>query len=556
MRDPNVLTTRSRVWAAVTRLALAGLMMTAWWSARPAANGAAAPTVESKLDEGLGGSGARMLPLFVRMTDQLFKRGGDYERFCQEHQKDKRSEVRQFVLGTLRQRSDRSWQQVAEVVQKLEKDGQIAGVERFWIVNGFACDATAKACRQLAESDAVSFVYLQRGPVRQHSGRAARFLAARQKQFAEHYRKVYQQVLKEWKDDSAEPFSPEGLEIPWNLKRIQADAAWREEKATGKGVVVALCDTGLMVAPALVRALWKNPGETLNGKDDDGNGYVDDLFGYDFAARSFYALGDHARMPHGSMCGGIVAGRPLNDRKLITGIAPRARLMMLRGMGFLKAYEYALANGADILSMSYMWVRAKLGHYRGLYRTAHEHLAAGGIVAVGGAGNFARLPKGTQIALPKDIPCVIAAAGIRNDGSKAPASSQGPCYWNGVKFYDDYPKDKPLAKPDVTGCFGGYPVWGRPLPFGGRIRIVTKVGTNFALVIGPQGNSFSGPHAAGVAALMLSANPELNAWQVKSLMEGTCKDIGAKGRDPVFGAGLLQAIEAVRAARRAGQPSP
>jgi subtilisin family serine protease len=305
-----------------------------------------------------------------------------------------------------------------------------------------------------------------------------------------------------------------------------------------------------MIAPALVRALWKNPKEELNGKDDDGNGYVDDLFGYDFAARSFYALGDSAQLPHGSMCAGIIAGRPLNEKKLITGIAPRARLMVLRGMGYLKAYEYALANGADILSMSYMWVNMELGNYRGVYRTAHEHLAAGGIVAVGGAGNFARLDRGKQIALPKDIPCVIAAAGILEDGSKAPASSEGPCSWQGVKFYDDYPADKPLRKPDVTGLFGGYPVWGRPLTFGGRWQLVSKEGDNFALIIGPQGNSFAGPHAAGVAALMLSANPERNAWEIKALMEQTCKDLGDKGPDTVYGAGLLQALDAVRAARK------
>ena len=75
-----------------------------------------------------------------------------------------------------------------------------------------------------------------------------------------------------------------------------------------------------------------------------------------------------------------------------------------------------------------------------------------GVVAVGGAGNFGSganrgaQPEGKQIALPKDIPCVIAAAGIVKDGSKPPASSEGPCYWEDVKFYSDYPKDKPLNK--------------------------------------------------------------------------------------------------------------
>ena len=119
-----------------------------------------------------------------------------------------------------------------------------------------------------------------------------------------------------------------------------------------------------------------------------------------------------------------------------------------------------------------------------------------------------------------------------------------------MKFYSDYPKNKPLSKPDVTGCFGGYPVWARPIKFRPNWKIVSNEGQGFALVIGPQGNSFSGPHTAGVAALMLSANPDLNPWEVKDLMEKTCKDIGAKGRDSTFGAGLLQALEAVRAAKK------
>lgn len=498
---------------------------------------------ESRIDAGLDDAD-KSYPVFVRMADQLITGAGEYEKFCVAHQRQKRSQLRQLVLKTLREKSDSSWQKVAREVEQLVRDGQVKNVERFWIVNGFACEATGKACRQLAKTEAVAFVYLQRGPITQQAKPAAGGLPAEQQQ------EVYKQVLKEWKDDSDEAFSAEGLEVPWNLQRIQADEVWKQEKVTGKGVVVALSDSGLMTAPALVRALWKNPKEELNGKDDDGNGYVDDLFGYDFAARSFYALGDSPQQPHGSMCGGIIAGRPLNEKKIVTGIAPRARLMVLRGMGYLKAYEYALANGADILSMSYMWVNMELGNYRGVYRTAHEHLAAGGIVAVGGAGNFSKLPKGKQIALPKDIPCVIAAAGILEDGSKAPASSEGPCSWKGVKFYDDYPEDKPLRKPDVTGLFGGYPVWGRPLTLGGRWRIVCKEGDGFALIIGPQGNSFSGPHAAGVAALMLSANPELNAWDVKALMEQTCKDLGDKGPDTVYGAGLLQALDAVRAARK------
>ncbi len=500
--------------------------------------------VDSKIDAGLD-QPDRTYPVFVRMTDQLIRGAGDYERFCEENRQARRTELRRGVLATLHRNSDGSWQAARELVDRLTSNGQVTNFERFWIVNGFACDATGAACQQLAAHDAVSFVYQQRGPIRQHTRQPTPDGLP-----AEQQKQVYAQVLADWKDDSDEPFSTDGLEIPWNVDRIGAPAAWFEGQATGRGVTVALCDSGMMVAPALVRALWKNPGEQLNAKDDDGNGYIDDLFGYDFQARSFYALGDSATLPHGSMCAGIVAGRPINSQKLVTGIAPRARLMILRGMGHLKAYEYALEQGADVLSMSYMWVNVELGNYRGVYRTAHEHLAAGGVVAVGGAGNFAALPRGRQIALPKDIPCVIAAGGILQDGGKAPQSSEGPCFWQGVKFYDDYPAAAPLGKPDVTGLFGGYPVWARPAPLGPRWQLVSKEGPNFALVIGPQGNSFSGPHAAGVAALMLSANPDLTAWQTKSLMEQTCKDLGDPGRDHTFGAGLLQALPAVQAARK------
>ncbi len=52
----------------------------------------------------------------------------------------------------------------------------------------------------------------------------------------------------------------------------------------------------------------------------------------------------------------------------------------------------------------------------------------------------------------------------------------------------------------------------------------------------------------GAAALVLSANPDLNPWSVKAILEKTAKDLGPKGRDYTYGAGLLQALPAVEAA--------
>ena len=524
--------------SAVGRVALLGLAL-----GLPGA----AQEVSDKLDAGLDDPN-RAYPVFVRMTDQLFARGGDYERYAREHARDRRGELRKQVVRTLREKSDRSWETLKGRVQKLQEQGDLKATARFWIVNGLAGDATLKACRELAGDPAVSFVYLQRGPpgLRQHH------LAAREPQkLTDEQAKALAGVLKTL-DDKEPPFSAKGLEVPWNLQQLQADRVWEEERVAGEGVVVAVADSGLLLAPPLTRALWKNPGEELNGRDDDGNGLIDDLVGYDFQAHSGFALGDPA-VPHGSACAGIIAGRPVPEKALVTGVAPRARLMVLRGMGYLKAYEYAAENGADALSMSYMWVNMELGHYRGLFRNAHEHLAAAGVVALGGAGNFAQTaPAGRQITLPKDIPCVIAAAGIVKDGSQPAFSSRGPCTWKGVKFYDDHPDEAPLLKPDVTTFNAGFPCWSTPAyARAGRLREAWKsADESYGLYLGLQGNSFAGPHVAGVVALMLSANPDLHAWEVKEILEATCQDLGDKGRDVATGAGLVRSLEAVRAARK------
>ena len=69
------------------------------------------------------------------------------------------------------------------------------------------------------------------------------------------------------------------------------------------------------------------------------------------------------------------------------------------------------------------------------------------------------MPTGKQIGLPKDIPCVLSIAGVDQLRNQVSFSSMGPCYWEGVKFFSDYPFGKPLQKPDLTAFPMGYPVW-------------------------------------------------------------------------------------------------
>jgi subtilisin family serine protease len=328
-----------------------------------------------------------------------------------------------------------------------------------------------------------------------------------------------------------------------------------EENATGQGVKVAVIDTGIISTPALIHALAQNHGEELNGLDDDGNGLIDDLFGYDFIANNGHILDSTSTTSHGSSCVGIIAGRS-SMSGLRTAIAPDSKIMLLKGGFNLRSLEYLMTNGADIVSMSFMIVNRDLGQIRGLFRNAFEHLSLGGVLAVGGAGNYGpksrrAMPLGKQIGLPKDIPCVLAIAGVDQSRIQLPFSSEGPCYWEGVQFFSDYSKSNPLPKPDLTAFPTGYPVWN--VVGSHKIRRDWKEverGEGGSLIIGPAGNSFSGPHAAGVAALMLSANPELNPWETSEILRETASDLGPKGSDSIFGAGLIDALAAVREAKK------
>ena len=515
---------------------------------------------DGKLDNGIEDNN-EFVPIFVRAEAQLLPGLGDYERFCQEQPATvSRRQLRKRVIQTLRQKADRSFATMQKQVEQLIAAGQVRKLQRYWIVNGFACEATAAASKALSELESVSFVYRQRFAP-QHKIKPKRNNANR-KELAT----LYRGLLKEYQDDTEQPFDASKSEIPWNLKRIRADRAWaglakdvnggdREAQGyTGRGIVIAVLDSGLMNVPALRPAVWVNSDELLNGKDDDHNGYVDDVFGYDFQTQQPFCV-KPSFPSHGTLCAGIVAGRP-HARKdkppICSGVAPRAKVMPLIGNGHLLAYEYALLNGADVLSMSYTWDSQGLGNYRGLFRMAHEHLAVAGIVSVGGAGNYAeRRPAGWQIGTPKDIPCVIAAAGVTKNGKVARASSRGPVSWANVRYFDGDNGVAELCKPDVTACFGGYPMWTRTDLWERRkrnfLRVIATDDDGYVFATGPQGNSFSGPHVAGVAALMLEANPDLPVWELKSLMESTCKDLGPAGRDTTFGAGLLQADKAVQA---------
>ena len=169
-----------------------------------------------------------------------------------------------------------------------------------------------------------------------------------------------------------------------------------------------------------------------------------------------------------------------------------------------------------------------------------EQATCAGLVLISGAGNFPGQPLPVQIRIPEGIPCVICVGGVTKKFKFARFTSQGPVEWSKVKFYEDYPMPKGLIKPDVAAFPGPGTGLLKPglsgyQPDNNRFR----------------GNSLSAPHVAGVCALVLSANSELTPWRVKEILETTARDLGPKGKDTKFGAGLVNSQAAVRAAKNA-----
>jgi subtilisin family serine protease len=173
---------------------------------------------------------------------------------------------------------------------------------------------------------------------------------------------------------------------------VDAPEAWAALTQHNQ-VVVAVIDTGVDVGHQdLVNSMWVNPGETPgNGIDDDGNGFKDDINGWDFTG-----TGDANPTPtnnlensHGTHVAGIVAAEQGNSEG-IAGVCPDCRIMALRigsatslTLGAeLKAINYAINNGADVINMSFgsdVWSKSE----RNAINKAGKH----GILVVIAAGN-------------------------------------------------------------------------------------------------------------------------------------------------------------------------
>lgn len=213
---------------------------------------------------------------------------------------------------------------------------------------------------------------------------------------------------------------------------IQAPAAW--DLTTGSGnTIVAVIDSGVDYNhPDLAANIWTNPGEIAgNGVDDDHNGFVDDIHGYDFANRDGDPMDD---FEHGTHVAGIIGA--VGDNGVgIAGVNWHVKIMALKvldssGSGttsdVIKALNYAVANGAAISNNSY----GGDPYSQALYDAINNARAAGHIyVAAAGNGNFLGIGQDNDenpfYPASYNLPNVVAVAATDSSDNLAFFSNYG-----------------------------------------------------------------------------------------------------------------------------------
>ena len=274
------------------------------------------------------------------------------------------------------------------------------------------------------------------------------------------------------------------LDELWGLtgaNGIDAPGAWAHSLGD-PSVVVAVIDTGVdLDHPDLAANIWTNSGEIAgNGIDDDGNGYIDDLHGWDFVNDDSDPNDDHN---HGTHVAGTIAG-VANDIGVV-GVAPGVQIMALKflsasGGGYssdaVSALSYAIANGASISNNSW-----------------------------GGGGSSGAMSGMLDQAAAADHLFVAAAGNSNSDNDTWPT------------YPASYPQDIVLtvASTQIDGnrsSFSNYGELGVDVAAPGSAILSTVFGGGYATY---SGTSMATPHVVGVAALVRSVAPGLTALQVK-----------------------------------------
>ena len=208
---------------------------------------------------------------------------------------------------------------------------------------------------------------------------------------------------------------------------VNAEKAWEIQKGN-KEVVVAVIDTGIDYRhPDLQANLWINDAEKNGeaGVDDDGNGYIDDVYGYDFANNDADPLDGHS---HGTHCAGVIGAS--HNGEGVMGVMSKVKLMGIKFLsdsgsgetiGAIQSIEYAIKNGANIMSNSWGG-----GERSEALKEAIEAARDAGILFVAAAGNESN-NNDSKPSYPASykVENVITVGAMDGKGNKANFSNYG-----------------------------------------------------------------------------------------------------------------------------------
>ncbi len=307
----------------------------------------------------------------------------------------------------------------------------------------------------------------------------------------------------------------------WSLPLMKLPQAWAIEKGN-RNIVIAIIDSGIDYRhDDLASKIWVNPGEIPdNGLDDDGNGYIDDMHGWDFTdapnlqAEGDFIEGDNEPIDesgHGTHVAGIAGAMP-NNGIGIAGVAWNCPLMAVRaglslgGSSRLQdddsaaAIVYAADNGASIINMS--WGSAQ---HSFVIQDAIDYAHAHGVVLIGAAGNSQE----SESIFPAGYRKVISVASTNQHKQRFYRSNFG-------------------ASIDI----------GAP----GNAILSTQIRNDYRIL---TGTSMAAPHVAGVAALMRAKRPALTHEEIRQILINTADVVLQEDSDEpdpkLAGAGTVNA---------------
>lgn len=278
----------------------------------------------------------------------------------------------------------------------------------------------------------------------------------------------------------------------WGKEAMNVSSVWNQN-ITGKGVTIAVVDTGVDLSHQELKGnLWRNTQEIAgNGKDDDGNGFVDDVRGWNFADSNVDVSDTR---DHGTHIAGIIGA---NEKGIMKGIAYDAKIMPVKVVGenggsqaqVAQGIRYAVKNGADVVNIS-------LGSHPGALMSG-------------------KLRRAIRFAYKKDVVVVVASGNERQSfGATQPGEPA------------NYTAEKSLGV--VVGAIDqAHTVADFSNPTGNkRSPFVAAPGTNIFSLSSQdttgykwrQGTSMAAAHVSGVVALMKSVNPDLTARKIVRML--------------------------------------